>query len=101
MWNFSALVFFLNFVTVDIKVKISQEDIVLLRAKILEYLENVANFMDGKPKSVDIVETGWGAWELLHRSGGYKFLSERYPEVKDAHIQTALKRIFPQAVFLT
>lgn len=80
--------------------KISQEDIILLRSKIVEFLEDGSNFKDGKPKSVDVIETGWAAWELLHRSGGYKFLSERYPDLKDVHIQTALKRIFPGAVFL-
>lgn len=44
------------------------------------------------------VRVGADAWELVHRSG---IVREAYKDrtVVDAHIVTALKKIFPNAIF--
>lgn len=49
------------------------------------------------------VKTGSDAWTVLHRSGAYGAIGEDfiggYPGYKDAHLQTALKAVMPNAVF--
>ena len=52
----------------------------------------------GDPGTADDVYLGSEAWQIAHRCG---IVSEAYqdPAVVDAHIVTALKQIFPNAVF--
>lgn len=49
------------------------------------------------------VKLGSDAWNVLHRSGAYSAIGSEYvggyPDYKDAHFQTALKAIMPNAVF--
>ena len=49
------------------------------------------------------VKTGRDAWTVLHRSGAYSAIGDEfvggYPDYKDAHLQTALKALMPNAVF--
>ena len=50
----------------------------------------------------DIV-TGRDAWSVLHQSGAYRAIGDDfvggYPDYKDAHLQTALAHVMPNAVF--
>lgn len=49
--------------------------------------------------TVDDVKTGVDAWAVAHRVG---ITNEAYAmsrDIHDAHIQTALEKIFPNAVF--
>lgn len=52
----------------------------------------------GDPGTADDVYLGAEAWQIAHRCG---IVSEAYqsPAVVDAHIVTALKKIFPNAEF--
>ena len=51
----------------------------------------------------DDVKLGQDAWSVLHRSGAYRSIGDDfvggYPDYKDAHFQTALKAIMPNATF--
>ena len=62
------------------------------KADIAEWLE----YHHGLPLTA--VKTGTDAWAIAHRVG---ITREAYndPTVTDGHIQTALVRIFPNAVF--
>ena len=49
------------------------------------------------------VKLGRDAWDVLHQSGAYSVIGGDfvggYPDYKDAHFQTALKTIMPNATF--
>lgn len=49
------------------------------------------------------VKTGQDAWNVLFKSGAYRAIGDDfiggYPDYKDAHFQTALARLMPNAVF--
>lgn len=49
------------------------------------------------------VKTGIDAWHVLHKSGAYRAIGDDftggYPDYKDAHFQTALARLMPNAIF--
>ena len=49
------------------------------------------------------VKLGRDAWNVLHQSGAYGAIGDDfvggYPDYKDAHFQTALKAIMPNATF--
>lgn len=86
--------------------KINQEQFTALDNLAREFMGNGANWADGKPKSVEQVVTGSQAWEIAHRAGITEFCYgntskdiEGIPDIHDAHIVTALKRIFPNAIF--
>ena len=62
-----------------------------------DWLADGSRFADGQPRHLDDVLTGRDAWEIAHRSG---IVREVYGlGVNDSHIVTALRRIFPNAVF--
>ena len=55
-------------------------------------------FLQEKSLTVNDIQTGSDAWATAHRSGiSYEAYGDR--TVTDAHIVTALKQIFPNAVF--
>lgn len=45
------------------------------------------------------VTTGQDAWGVAHRTGIYREAIAMDASVVDAHVQTALERIFPNATF--
>lgn len=49
------------------------------------------------------VVLGRDAWNVLHQSGAYRAIGDDfvggYPDYNDAHLQTALKAIMPNAAF--
>lgn len=49
-------------------------------------------------RSADIL-TGKDAWTIAHNAGITRKAYEMGRDITDAHIQTALERIFPNAVF--
>lgn len=57
-----------------------------------------ADYLGRNGYDLDDVKTGVDAWEIAHRVG---ITREAYEDhsVVDAHIKTALKVIFPEAVF--
>lgn len=79
--------------------KLTQDQFETVKAMITDYLADGSNFKDGLPKSVDIILTGSAAWEVGHRSGAVNFLYEASRDIVDAHIKTALAKIFPNAIF--
>jgi hypothetical protein len=62
------------------------------------WTDKAAAFLSAHGFTLNDVKTGVDAWAVAHRSGITK---EAYEDanVYDAHIQTALERIFPNAVF--
>jgi len=53
---------------------------------------------DGRPATIQDVTTGRDAWTVAHCAG---LLADAYriDGIHDAHIQTALGKVFPDAVF--
>jgi hypothetical protein len=45
------------------------------------------------------VTAGVDAWNIAHRIGMVLDMYRTDPDINDAHIQTALRRIFPNATF--
>lgn len=49
------------------------------------------------------VTIGRDAWDVLHDSGAYRAIGDEfvggYPDYNDAHLQTALKALMPNAAF--
>lgn len=79
--------------------KIQGQEFDTMKNIIIDYLNDGSNFKDGDPKPVEIVKTGSTAWEIAHRSGAARFCYDLSRDVYDAHIKTALAKIFPNAVF--
>ena len=48
---------------------------------------------------LDRVFTGRDAWTIAHRAGICREAYDMSRDIHDAHIQTALEKIFPNAVF--
>jgi len=76
--------------------KVTDTDIAIIRDMGAAYLaKHGYTFAD--------VVIGRDAWNVLHQSGAYMSLTQQtpggYPDYKDAHLQTALKSIMPNAVF--
>jgi hypothetical protein len=74
-----------------LKMKISADTVASWR-------ERCATWLAPRNLTPDAILTGRDAWTVAHRSG---LTAEAYQDrdVVDAHIQTALERIFPNAVF--
>jgi hypothetical protein len=76
--------------------KVSSTDLAIIR-------DMGAAFLADKGYTFNDVTTGRDAWTVLHRSGAYMSLTNKtpggYPDYKDAHLQTALAHIMPNAVF--
>lgn len=56
------------------------------------------DYLSGRDMFREGILTGRDAWEVAHRAG---ITREAYGdrEVTDGHIQTALERVFPNAIF--
>jgi hypothetical protein len=55
-------------------------------------------YLEKKSLTVGDIQNGGEAWAIAHRSGiSYEAYEDR--TVTDAHIVTALKQVFPNAVF--
>lgn len=63
------------------------------------WAEQVADYLGRLGYDISDVKMGAEAWDIAHRIGITK---EAYKDrsVTDAHIKTALQKIFPDAVFL-
>lgn len=86
--------------------KIEGADFDAIASMARDYMANGANWSDGDPKDCGMVESGALAWELAHRAGITSYCygdtsrdMPGIPDCVDAHIKTALARIFPNAVF--
>lgn len=67
------------------------------RAIARQWLADGSRFVDGQPRYIEDVTVGACAWDVAHRCG---ILRECWAlGCNDAHIRSALKRIFPNAVF--
>lgn len=74
--------------------KISQDKVETYRKQVSQWLA-----LNAPDLTSEAVNTGLLAWAVAHRAG---IVSDAYAisrDVYDSHIQTALKRIFPNAVF--
>ena len=56
-------------------------------------------YLSGRNLTRDDVKTGRDAWNIAHKASitNHAYAIDR--DVLDAHIQTALQRVFPNAVF--
>lgn len=86
--------------------KITAEQFATIKSMVETFMADPATWADGKPKSVDVVQTGSQAWGVAHRAGVTEYCygntAKDMPGIEgvcDAHIKTALARIFPNAVF--
>jgi hypothetical protein len=86
--------------------KITHDDFCLMKNLAETFMADGSKWADGKPKACSMVVTGSQAWGIAHRSGITEFCygntAKDYPGIEgicDAHIVTALKKIFPNAVF--
>lgn len=63
------------------------------------WAEQAADYLGRCGYDISNVKTGVEAWDIAHRIG---ITQEAYQDrsVTDAHIKTALQKIFPDAVFL-
>jgi hypothetical protein len=76
--------------------KVTANHLAVIRDKGAAYLaEHGYTFAD--------VVIGRDAWNVLHQSGAYRAIGDDfvggYPDYNDAHLQTALKALMPNAVF--
>ncbi len=74
--------------------KFNDEVLIRWETMIINYLgDNGYNI-----EAIEDVKLGVDAWDIAHNSG---IMKEAYtdPTVFDAHIQTALERLFPNCVF--
>jgi len=64
-----------------------------------------AAYLAPKGYTLDDVQLGSDAWNVLHYSGAYKALGAEHPsgyaDYNDAHLKTALAAVMPNAVFKT
>jgi len=70
-----------------------------LSNKLEDYRNMAHDFLAAYGYSCSDVTTGLDAWTVAHRSG---ITADAYAisrDIKDAHIQTVLEQIFPNAVF--
>lgn len=70
------------------------------------FLGDGSRFADGKARTCEDIRQGATAWEIAHRVGiteiCYGNTAKDLPGIEgchDAHIKTALKAIFPNAIF--
>ena len=70
------------------------------------WLADGSKFKDGKPRELTDIKTGTDAWTIASRAGitdiCYGNSAKDIPEIAgchDAHIKTALAKVFPNAVF--
>jgi hypothetical protein len=78
---------------------ISDEYIEQFRTLATSFLADGSRFTDGKPRKCEDIQQGATAWEIAHRVGIVRICYEEIPACCDAHIKTALAKIFPNAVF--
>ena len=73
--------------------KINEETLSKWRAKADGWLMNHGNLIANQ------ITTGLDAWTVAHNAGITLEAYDMSRDITDAHIQTALERIFPNAVF--
>jgi len=74
-----------------------KEHLPRFRAIAGDWLADGSRFTDGQPRYVEDVTVGACAWDVAHRCG---ILRECWAlDCSDAVIRTALKQIFPNAIF--
>ena len=72
-----------------------------LAAYVTPWTEQAAQWLaDNAPSlTLQTIETGRDAWTVAHRAGLTREAYDISRDVTDAHIQTVLERVFPNAVF--
>jgi hypothetical protein len=72
--------------------KISSNDIEMFR-------EQAEGFLTLRGYSIDDVKLGSDAWTVAHNVGFASYCYDLGRDIYDAHIVTAMKKVFPNAVF--